>query len=58
MSHAYLQYACNFYAKFYIDCLKTLVGVNYANMLPYFDAQSHNYPSQKCRNFVKNAVIL
>ena len=33
-SHAYLQYAYNICAKFPIDCLKTLGGVDYTNWLP------------------------
>ena len=32
-SHAHLQYACNICAKFQIDCLKTLGGVDYINFL-------------------------
>ena len=34
VSQAHLQYAYNICTKFQIDCLKTLGGVEYANLLP------------------------
>ena len=37
-SHAHLQYAYNICAKFQIDCLKTLGGVDYTNLLPNIEA--------------------
>ena len=36
--HAHLQYAYNICAKFQIDNLKTLVGVDYTNLLPNIEA--------------------
>ena len=40
MSHALadLLYAYNICAKFQIDCLKTLEGVNYTTLLPHTEA--------------------
>ena len=37
-SHAHLQYAYNIREKFQIDCLKTLGGVDYTNLLPNIEA--------------------
>ena len=36
-SHARLHYAYNIGAKFQIDCLQTLGGVDYTNLLPYVE---------------------
>ena len=36
-SHTYLQYAYNICAKFQINCLKTLGGVDYTNLLPHIE---------------------
>ena len=38
MSHAHLQYAYNICEKFQIDCMKTLGGVDYTNLLPNIEA--------------------
>ena len=37
-THADLQYAYSICAKFQIDCLKTLGGVDYTNLLPNIEA--------------------
>ena len=37
-SHAHFQYANNICEKFQIDCLKTLGGVDYTNLLPNIEA--------------------
>ena len=37
-SHAHLQYAYNIYKKFQTDCLKTLGGVDFTNLLPPIEA--------------------
>ena len=37
---AHLQYACNIYAKFEIDCLKTVGGVDDINFLSKCDGQT------------------
>ena len=38
-SHMHIfQYAYNICAKFQIDCLKTLGGVDYTNLLPHIEA--------------------
>ena len=37
-SHAHPQYAYNICAKFQIDCLKTLIGIDYTNLLPRIEA--------------------
>ena len=34
----YLQYAYNICEKFQIDCLKTMGGVDYTNLLPNIEA--------------------
>ena len=57
MSHAHLQYAYNTCAKFQIDCLKTLGGVGYTNLLPHIEAKPENCLSPKCRSFVKNDFL-
>ena len=51
------QYAYNICEKFQIDCLKTLGGVDYTNLLPNIEAQPENCPSPKCCNFVKNYFL-
>ena len=38
VTYAHLQYAYNIYFKFQIDCLKTLGGVDYTNLLPNIKA--------------------
>lgn len=48
---AHLQYAYNIGTKFQTDCLETLVGVDYTNLLPYTKALPQN-----C--LVENAIIL
>ena len=52
-THAQLQYAFNSCAKFQNECLKTLRGVDYTNLLPNIEVQPENYLSPKCRNFIK-----
>ena len=57
MLYARLQYAYNICAKFRIDCLKTLGGVDHTNLLPHIEAQTQNCLSRKCRNFIKNYFL-
>ena len=42
MSYVHLQYASNICAKIQIDCLKTLRGVDYTNLLPHTEAYPQN----------------
>ena len=51
------QYAYNICAKFQIDCLNTLGGVDYTNLLPNIEAKPENCLSPKCRNFDKNDFL-
>ena len=43
--------------SFQIDCLNTLGGVDYTNLLPNIEALHENCLNQKCRNFVKNDFL-
>ena len=40
-----------------MDCLKTLGGVDYTNLLNNIEAQPENCLSPKCHTFVKNYVL-
>ena len=57
-SHAHLQYAYNICEKFQMDCLKTLGGDDYTNLLLHIEAKSENCLSPKCRHYVKRDFLL
>ena len=48
-SHAHPQYACNICAKFQIDCVNTLGGVDYTNFLMR-DGQTNGRTDGKGQN--------
>ena len=53
-SHAHVQYAYNICTKFQIDCLKSVVGVGYTNLLPEVKGNHKIVSVEKCCNLVKN----